>query len=217
MMNVKVAEHDYISASTKIDSAIKVFHAEPQSDRAFQELVITLVDEACGGCKLYSPEDADRKDPIAYRFNGTNVYALYTDKELADACALGCYEMLCGGFPKGTEVSLEDMINRGGGTCALALNMGLPSQIILPPDVVHTIRHLMIAHSLHTREPEGSSWNEWIGIMEKYFDERNTNADTDRGKQSIHCGNIEMHLPVRRSQALFPSGSLPEYYIDPSA
>ncbi|MBR2257422.1 MAG: hypothetical protein IJ899_08890 [Blautia sp.] len=94
----------------------------------------------------------------------------------------------------------------------MALNMGMPTQTIFPPDVVHTIRHLMISHKYHTKEPEGSSWKGWISIMERYFAEKEKKPEDRQQGDTAHRKAVELSLPVC---VHYINGPLPHYYLEP--
>lgn len=216
-MSTVVMAHDYVSASQKIEKAIdRLRSSVPGDDQAFHHLVITLVDEACSGVKLYMPTGDANGKPFCFERQGIPVWALYTDQRMAEACASWCIatanEM---GVPRAVEQSLMEVIDRQ--TVALALNMGLPSQMLIPPDVVHTVAHLCITHQLNTVEPEGSAWNEWIGIMNRYFEEQKTEEEKARKSKgffgflrkkekeeeskTIHVENLELKLPIQEVNA----------------
>lgn len=206
MYTTNVMAHDYVSASSKIDQALERFHsAGPGDDPAFHNLIITLVDEACSGAKLYMPMANKR-----FNFTKQNVpvYALYTDKTMAEACASACMNASgtlfdpTAGFPHAEEQTLMSVIDKS--VVGLALNMGLPTQILLPPNVVHTIHHLCITHQCKAVEPEGSSWTEWIAIMNRYFEQQARNGfrgQTQDKPETRHAQETQLRIPIIEVEA----------------
>lgn len=85
------------------------------------------------------------------------------------------------------------IIERARDTAFVAFNLGLPNEVILPVDILHTIYHLMRTNKFHTLEPEGSSWGEWISILERFIA-----AGKDRRvyDQMVHMQDVTMRIPI---------------------
>ena len=213
-MVTQVMAHDYVSASKIIEQALELFSSTPQNDdSAFHNLVITLVDEAINGTKLHMPirrtfSNNGSSKPFCFEKQGVKVYALYTDQRMAEACTTMCVRAAnddaVSDFWATVEIPLEDVIQMQ--TVGLALNMGMPNQVLLPPDVVHTVAHLCFVRKLGARcEQEGSAWNEWIDIMNRYFDKQNKDSNNPVNKLKElfnrkfkkHIGDTELRFPIK--------------------
>lgn len=170
MMEITIPAHECESASPALDAALKRIH-EQKNDATFRDMICTFVTEACrGDVQLYCPTDSsDNNNPLIFQSGNSQLYAFYTDRKAAQACAEISMEMgrslLCANTGR---IPLRTIIEAAQQGAILAFNLGLPDEVILPMQIHHTIHHLMNVHAGLAREPEGSSWGEWISILEKF-------------------------------------------------
>lgn len=189
MNRIVIKAHRYVSASRKLDMALERHHDPVNANEAFQNMIITLVDEACENRILYSPADADGR-PLGFEMHNTPVAALYTDKE----AALKCAEM-CTGKANACMNELDKVLDVSD--IALGVNMGLPTSVILPPDVVNTVRHLKYVHQLNWKHAPDSKWNDWINIMDRYFEDKREVA----AEEAQYAEDAAMYIPLQKDDA----------------
>lgn len=180
---IEVAAHAYMSAWAPLDEAIARFHAASRSnDEPFHNLIMTLVDAASNGAQLYAPTHFDScltsgAAMLRFEMHDTNVFALYTDEKRAEACARICAVYPLWGtmrFPLAQAVEQHPT--------ALALNMGLEDQLILPPDVVHTVARLAMLRRTGSKMAPGSAWEDWVAIMERWYQKK---AEPEKARSAL--------------------------------
>lgn len=194
-MEAFLREHDYVSASPALDAAMKRMHEE-NNDAAFRDLICTFVTEACrDSVRLYCPTDrSDNNNPLIFQYGDTQLYAFYTDREAALACARGSMAPNRAALYAGIgSMALGTIIERAQSGAILAFNLGLPSEIILPMNIHHTVHHLMITLKCKTKEPQGSAWGEWIGLLEGFVA---AGKDKKACDETVHTGDVTMRIPV---------------------
>lgn len=195
MMEAYLKAHEYESASPALDAAMTRMH-EQNDDTAFREMVCTFVTEACrDSVKLYCPTDrSDINNPLIFKHGEKQLYAFYTDREAALACAKGSMAPERSALYANTgRLPLGMILERAHTRAYLAFNLGLPNEIILPPEILHTICHLMRTHKYHTKEPAGSSWGEWISILERFIADGKDRQALD---QNVSMPDTTMRIPV---------------------
>lgn len=223
MRQLEVQAHAYVSAWAPLDAAIARFSAASRSnDEPFHNLVMTLVDAAVNGAALYSPGHTDAfagvsPQPLYLEMNGVRVWALYTDEKRAEACA-----RICAVYPLWItqRIPLEQALAQE--PAALALNMGLPDQLILPPDVVRTVARLAMLRKTGAKMAPGSAWEDWAGIMERWYERkareekkplpaalRQLLKPRPAAEQELQAAQTVMAIPVRDA-ATPPQGSRPQ-------
>lgn len=197
-----IPAHDADSASTRLDHELKKMASKP-NDQAFQRLVCAMVKEGLDGSSLYLPADANNA-PLYFEFNHTRVYALYTDQTIAKACASAC--MNGGAAGSCVRVPLGKVIETANASAAIALNLGLPTQAILPPDVAHTIHYMKMVKELGAKEDD-PSWASWFGILNGYlkdcaiFERSGSDAENDFLLGGSYQKNeVTLWLPIQREE-----------------
>lgn len=200
MIHTKMETHTYRSASLKLDAALTAFARAPQTDAALHGVICTLVDEACCGRLLYTPcvrAQNGAVTPVHFEMHNTRVYAMYTDEAAARIVAEHCADEAGEGEAAVIGYPLRSVTARY--PAALALNMGLPEQMILPPDAVHTVEHLCTVHELNAKEPAGSAWTPWVEIMNRYFAQQTAPAEPQGEAQAAEK---TMYIPLGAAQRM---------------
>lgn len=191
-MPIWIKEHEYESASPLLDMAMERMHRE-NNNAAFRDMVCTFAAEASNPkLELYTPVNRSEKDKtIAFRFKNWVVYPFYTEEEMAKICAAEVLGVEMMHYAGSRTIPLGRLFGAGMNDALFVFNFGLPSEIIIPTDIQHTVYHLMLVKALGMKEPSGSSWAEWYDIFQQFLA-----AGKDKAPQSKLRRVPEMKLEI---------------------
>lgn len=206
MMEAPIKRHIYKSASPALDAAMTQVH-HMNDDAAFRDMICTFVTQACKDhVRLFCPTDrSDNNNPLIFMHGNTQVYAFYTDRDAALLCAQVSMPAPNSFLHANTgEIPLWRILEAARSGVILVFNMGLPNEVILPEEILHTIYHLMRTNKYHVKEPADSAWQDWIGILQQFI--------ADGKDQQIYDEMVEMPETILRIPVTPPSPGMKKLY-----